>query len=111
MVLLHVIFFFWLFVFAQANGMPTRALLFDSWFDSYRGVISMIQVCEGELRRGDKITLASTGESYDISEIGVMHPDQVPVTQLSSGQVRCRTCALTFHVANKAFVGFTVRHQ
>lgn len=46
-----------------------KALLFDSWFDSFRGVINLVQVKGGSLHKGQKITMASTGRSYDVMEV------------------------------------------
>lgn len=66
---------------------PLKALLFDSWFDEYRGVICLIAVQDGAIRKGDKITLAQTGNDYDVLEVGLMYPDQVPTEGLYAGQV------------------------
>jgi elongation factor 4 len=64
-----------------------RALLFDSWFDDYRGVICLITLESGMLKKGDNITLAHTNTRYEVLEIGVMYPGPVPTNALYAGQV------------------------
>jgi GTP-binding protein LepA len=66
---------------------PLKALLFDSWFDEYRGVICLIAVQDGSIKKGDKISLAQTGNDYEVLEVGLMYPDQVPTEGLYAGQV------------------------
>ncbi|MCF7900285.1 translation elongation factor 4 [Candidatus Babeliales bacterium] len=66
---------------------PLKALLFDSWFDDYRGIITLIAVKDGTIKKGDRITLAQANTSYDVLEIGLMMPDLVPTDALYSGQV------------------------
>ncbi len=66
---------------------PLKALLFDSWFDEYRGVICLVAVQDGTLKKGDDITLAQTGNNYEVLEIGLMYPDQQPTEALYPGQV------------------------
>ena len=66
---------------------PLRALLFDSWFDSYRGVIVLARVFDGTLRKGMKIRLASTGQTYTVEDLGVRTPKSLPCDELRSGEV------------------------
>ena len=66
---------------------PLKALIFDSWFDAYRGVMILARVVEGTLRRGAKITLMATGQSYEAEEIGRLTPKPVPADELSAGEV------------------------
>jgi GTP-binding protein LepA len=66
---------------------PTRALLFDSWYDSYRGVILLARVVDGSLRQGMEIRMWSTGETYTIENLGVRAPKDVPVEELTAGEV------------------------
>jgi len=61
---------------------PLKALIFDSWFDSYRGVVTTIRVVEGSLRRGMEIMLMSTGKAFEVEEVGVFSPDLTPVEEL-----------------------------
>lgn len=65
----------------------TRALLFDSWFDEYRGIICMIEIIDGQLRKGDKVMSFHSGMEHEILEIGIMHPDPEPTDCLYAGQV------------------------
>jgi len=66
---------------------PLKALLFDSWFDEYRGVICLVAIKDGTLKKGDPITLAQSGTQYEILELGLMYPDQTPMDALYTGQV------------------------
>ncbi|MBD3231483.1 elongation factor 4 [Candidatus Dependentiae bacterium] len=66
---------------------PLKALLFDSWFDEYRGVVCLIEVVDGQMKKGDKITSAHSGQDYEILEIGLMYPDPKPMDALYTGQV------------------------
>ncbi len=72
------------------KGSPTahpRLLLFDSWFDVYRGVVCLIEVVDGHVSKGDKIMSAYTGEEYEVLELGLMYPDPVATKTLYTGQV------------------------
>lgn len=66
---------------------PLKALLFDSWYDEYKGVICLIAVRDGAIKKGDKILLAATQKHYEVLEIGLMYPDQTPTDALYAGQV------------------------
>ena len=66
---------------------PLQALIFDSHFDTYRGVISSIRVVNGRLRSGDKILFMQAGTTYDADEIGVRTPAPTPVRSLGPGEV------------------------
>src|SRR5437867_455818 len=66
---------------------PLRALLFDSWYDSYRGVVSLLRVVDGEIRKGMKIRFMSTDRSYEVTELGVFTPKPKPVDSLGVGEV------------------------
>ncbi len=66
---------------------PTKALLFDSWYDEYKGVISLIALQDGAMKKGDYITLAQTNNTYEVLEIGLMYPEQTPMDALYAGQV------------------------
>ncbi|KAK9459397.1 P-loop containing nucleoside triphosphate hydrolase protein [Lipomyces oligophaga] len=68
------------------NG-PLRCLLVDSWFDTYQGVILLINVVDGVLRRGDKIISAHSRKRYEVKELGILHPDRKPMNHLRTGQV------------------------
>jgi GTP-binding protein LepA len=66
---------------------PLRALIFDSWFDSYRGVIILTRVIDGVVRKGMKIKLWSNGEVFEVDGVGYQSPKQVPCEELSAGEV------------------------
>jgi GTP-binding protein LepA len=66
---------------------PLRALLFDSWYDSYRGAVIMLRVMEGTLRRGDRIQFMATGRTYDVTEIGCFNPHPSALEELGPGEV------------------------
>ncbi len=66
---------------------PLKALLFDSWYDQYQGVIILVRIFDGTIRKGDKILLMSGGRSYEALKIGVFAPGMVEVPTLRAGEV------------------------
>jgi GTP-binding protein LepA len=66
---------------------PLRALIFDSWFDPYRGVIILLRVIDGRLRIGQKIRLWSNGQVFDVEAVGYQAPKATPSDELSAGEV------------------------
>ncbi len=70
----------------RPNG-PLRALVFDSVFDVYRGVITYVRVVDGSIRAGDNLRFMSTGQSTPVKEVGIFSPSQKPVDILQAGQV------------------------
>lgn len=66
---------------------PLRALLVDSWYDSYLGVVLLVHIVDGQVKRGDKIITAANGLKYEVRECGIMYPDRVATNTLKSGQV------------------------
>ena len=66
---------------------PLQALIFDSWFDPYRGVIVLARIVAGTLRKGMKIRLWSNGEVFDVEQLGVLTPKPVEIDQLEAGEV------------------------
>jgi GTP-binding protein LepA len=64
-----------------------RALIFDSWYDSYRGAVCMIRVKDGTVRKGDKIRLMATGAEHEVIELGVYNPFQKELDELGPGEV------------------------
>ncbi len=66
---------------------PLRALLFDSWYDSYRGAVVMVRVVDGTLKRGDKVRFLATGTDYEVTEMGVFQPFATPIEELGPGEV------------------------
>ncbi|MBV9495640.1 MAG: elongation factor 4 [Acidobacteria bacterium] len=70
----------------QANA-PLRALLFDSWYDPYRGVMCLVRVIDGELKKGDKVKFLSTGREYEVTEMGVFTPKPKAIDRVGVGEV------------------------
>ncbi len=70
----------------DANA-ETRALLFDSWYDPYRGVVCMVRIVDGELRKGMRVKFMSTGREYEIAELGIFTPKPKAVDSLGVGEV------------------------
>jgi GTP-binding protein LepA len=66
---------------------PLRALVFDSWFDSYRGVVMLVRVFDGAIRTNMKIKLWSNGEIYQAEQLGILTPKPVVVKDLEAGEV------------------------
>jgi GTP-binding protein LepA len=72
----------------QANvDKPFRALIFDSYYDSFRGVIVFFRVVDGEVNKGDKLRFMASGAEHEVTEVGVMTPKQVQVDKLRAGEV------------------------
>ena len=65
---------------------PLKALIFDSWYDPYRGVVILAKVIDGVLRPGQKIRLMITGQEFEVEQLGVFSPKPVPVTELGVGE-------------------------
>ncbi len=66
---------------------PLKALIFDSWYDSYQGVVTLFRVMDGTVRLGDRIRLMSTGKEYDVLRLGVFSPEATDVKELTAGEV------------------------
>lgn len=66
---------------------PLRALIFDSYYDPYRGVIVYFRVMDGRLKKGDRVRLMASGKEYQIDELGILSPTQVQVDDLHAGEV------------------------
>ena len=66
---------------------PLRALIFDSWYDNYRGVVTLVRVLEGTLKLKQKIKLWSNNKAFEVQELGVFSPFSRPVPQLMAGEV------------------------
>ncbi len=77
----------------DADG-PLRALIFDSWYDTYRGVIVLVRVIDGQLKPREKVRLMSTGREYEAQELGFQTPDMQSVGLLSAGEVGYLICGI-----------------
>lgn len=66
---------------------PLKALIFDSYYDSYKGVISYVRVFEGKVKKGDRIKMMNTKKVFEVTEVGVVSPTHIPVEDLVAGDV------------------------
>ncbi len=66
---------------------PLKALIFDSYYDNYKGVVIYTRIFDGSVKQGDTILLMNTGKKYEVTEVGVNAPYQTPVAELSAGSV------------------------
>src|SRR3712207_6000856 len=73
---------------------PLKALIFDSWYDSYRGVIVLFRIIDGTLRPGMKIRFFNTGRDYQVESVGVNRPRATPIDSLGVGEVGFFTAAI-----------------
>ncbi len=66
---------------------PLQALIFDSYYDSYRGIVALARIVNGKLKIGDKIKMMATGATYDVVELGIHNPKEVKKKELVTGEV------------------------
>ncbi|MBW4552547.1 MAG: translation elongation factor 4 [Aphanocapsa sp. GSE-SYN-MK-11-07L] len=85
---------------------PLRALIFDSYYDLYRGVVVYFRVMDGALKTGDRVRLMASGKEYQIDELGVLSPNQITVDQLHAGEVGYLAAAIK--AVEDARVGDTI---
>lgn len=93
---------------AGDDNQPLKALLFDSWYDEYRGVICLIEIIDGCITKGDKIIAAHTGQSYEVLDVGLMYPEPYPINALYTGQVGYLICGMK--TVRDARIGDTFYH-
>lgn len=91
----------------DANA-PLQALIIDSWFDSYLGVVSLVRVMNGVLKTGDKMLVMSTGKQHEVSGVGIFTPKRTPTDVLSAGEVGYVVAGIKD--INGAPVGDTLTH-
>ncbi|MBO6305133.1 MAG: elongation factor 4 [Selenomonadaceae bacterium] len=72
---------------AGDNNAPLKALIFDSYFDSYRGVVALVRVVEGRIKKGDKLKMMATGKVFEVTELGCFRPTAKELTELDTGEV------------------------
>jgi GTP-binding protein LepA len=73
---------------------PLKALIFDSWYDAYRGVVIVVRVLEGTIRTGTKVRLMNTAQDHEVEQLGVFTPKPVPVASLGPGEVGFVACGI-----------------
>ena len=90
------------------EGGPLRALIFDTWYDSYRGAMVMVRVIDGSIKRGDKIRFMASKQEYEVLELGSFQPFPVALEEIGSGEVGFLAANIkSVHDTN---VGDTVTH-
>jgi GTP-binding protein LepA len=87
---------------------PLKALVFDSWYDPYQGVIILVRIFDGTLKKGDKIHLMANRKSYEVLKMGVFSPHAVEVQSLAAGEVGFVIAGIK--VVQDAKVGDTITH-
>jgi len=85
---------------------PLKALIFDSWFDSYQGVVMLIRVFEGKIKAGEQIKFMSTGKAHEVRTLGIFSPRAIEVDELLTGEVGFVTASIK--EINEAKVGDTI---
>jgi GTP-binding protein LepA len=73
---------------------PLKALIFDSYYDSYKGVVCIVRVMDGKIKVGTKVKLMATNKFYDVTEVGVFTPGVLPIGELSAGDVGYVTASI-----------------
>ena len=85
---------------------PLKALIFDSYYDNYKGAMCFVRVVEGSVRVGSKIRMFVTGKEFDVTEVGVFCPKLVPCAELKAGEVGY--IAASIKTVKDAHVGDTI---
>jgi GTP-binding protein LepA len=78
----------------DADNEPLRALIFDSWFDPYQGVIALCRVFEGKISKGTRIKLFHVGKEYEVQRVGTFSPKFTDVDSIASGEVGALVCGI-----------------
>jgi len=73
---------------------PLKAMLVDSWYDPYLGVVVLVRIMDGRLRKGDRIRMMQTGAVYPVDRVGVFRPGMMPVDELSTGEIGFITASI-----------------
>ncbi|RJX70502.1 elongation factor 4 [Vibrio sinensis] len=73
---------------------PLQALIIDSWFDNYLGVVSLVRVKNGSIKKNDKIKVMSTGQVWGVDRLGIFTPKQIDTTALNTGEVGWVVCGI-----------------
>ena len=73
---------------------PLKAMLVDSWYDPYLGVVVLVRIIDGVMKKGQKVTMMSTGAQYQIDQVGIFRPKQQKVAELGPGEIGYLTAAI-----------------
>ncbi|MBU1827313.1 MAG: GTP-binding protein, partial [Alphaproteobacteria bacterium] len=88
---------------------PLKAMLVDSWYDSYLGVVVLIRVIDGVIKKGDKIKMMKTGAAYGVDKLSVLKPQMVDIAELGPGEIGIFTASIKQVRDTK--VGDTITHE
>ncbi|XP_054261979.1 translation factor GUF1 homolog, mitochondrial-like [Macrosteles quadrilineatus] len=88
---------------------PLRALIFDSWYDRYRGAVALVYIRDGSLKVGDEITSAHSQRKYSVKGVGLLRPHEEPTNKLVGGQVGWMVCNM--RSVAEAHIGDTIHHS
>ena len=66
---------------------PLKALIFDSWYDSYQGVVVLFRVIEGRVKNGQRVQMCATGKKFEVTKLGVFSPEPMDIKELAAGEV------------------------
>lgn len=91
----------------DTSDKPLRALVFDSAYDQYLGTLCFFKVIDGNIKLGDKIKFMASGKEYEVTELGYLNPNRVPVKELKTGDVGYMGCSIK---EITRFVGDTITH-
>lgn len=78
----------------EADGDPLRALIFDSWYDPYQGVVALCRVFEGKIAKGTRISLYHSGKQFEVQRVGTFSPKFTDVNEIASGEVGAIVCGI-----------------
>jgi GTP-binding protein LepA len=92
-----------------ARDKPLKAMLVDSWYDPYLGVVVLIRVMDGVIRKGDKIKMMQTGASYGVDKLAVLKPAMVDIAELGPGEIGVFTASIK--QVRDTRVGDTITHE
>ena len=87
---------------------PLKALIFDSYYDNFKGAVCLIRIIDGEIRKGDKILMMQTGKAYDVTEVGIFSPKPTEKESLTAGEVGYITASIK--TVSDIRVGDTITH-
>jgi len=88
---------------------PLKAMLVDSWYDPYLGVVVLVRIIDGRLKKGDKIKMMATGAHYPVDRVGVFKPEMQPVEALGPGEIGFMTASIK--QVRDTRVGDTITHE